>query len=208
MIAPLEKVSWRHVRIDWILAGRFLSESRVCVVSVGSAVQLGAHTLNVERQTMTNIQCPQPRVFRVSATHEPVRCPFKCFQTLYTLRIAAVYTVNVSSHVHVPRSRIGRRTGRTRCVTHPSRFNLSPLISQRCIADDRPNHPVPTFNQPLQGESNFGDSSGPLFSIYSKAAEDEDNKVVERWQKDADGILIFVSPRFGMCLFLHITGML
>ncbi|KAN0105399.1 hypothetical protein V8E52_011066, partial [Russula decolorans] len=29
------------------------------------------------------------------------------------------------------------------------------------------------------------------FSIYSKAAEDEDNKMVERWQKDADGILIF-----------------
>ena len=75
-------------------------------------------------------------------------------------------------------------------MTH--RFNLSPLISQLCIADDRPDHPVTTLNQPLQ--SNFGDSSGPLFSIYSKAAEDEDNKMVERWQKDADGILIFVSP--------------
>ena len=43
--------------------------------------------------------------------------------------------------------------------------------------------------------SHFGDSSGPLFSIYSKAAEDQDNVKVERWQKDADGILIFVSPR-------------
>ncbi|KAF8484504.1 hypothetical protein DFH94DRAFT_842406 [Russula ochroleuca] len=53
----------------------------------------------------------------------------------------------------------------------------------------------PTRNQPAQepshGESNFGDSSGPLFSIYSKTAEEEDNKMVERWQKDADGILIF-----------------
>ncbi len=48
-------------------------------------------------------------------------------------------------------------------------------------------------NPPSHGESNFGDSSGPLFSTYSKAAEDEDNKMVERWQKDADGILIFVS---------------
>ena len=45
----------------------------------------------------------------------------------------------------------------------------------------------------MQGESKFGDSSGPLFSIYSKAAEEEDDKTVERWQKDADGILIFVS---------------
>jgi hypothetical protein len=56
-----------------------------------------------------------------------------------------------------------------------------------------------TSNQPL---SNFGDSSGPLFSTYSKAADDEDNKVVERWQKDADGILIFVSPRVGIRLSL------
>jgi hypothetical protein len=62
------------------------------------------------------------------------------------------------------------------------------------ITDDHRNLPQSTPNQPLQGESNFGDSSGPLFSIYSKAAEDEDNKMVERWQKDADGILIFVSP--------------
>ena len=30
--------------------------------------------------------------------------------------------------------------------------------------------------------------------MYTKAAEDEDNKMVESWQKDADGILIFVSP--------------
>jgi hypothetical protein len=56
-----------------------------------------------------------------------------------------------------------------------------------------PNKP----SHPLGGESNFGDSSGPLFSIYSKAAEDEDNKLVERWQKDADGILFFVSLRVG-----------
>jgi len=48
-------------------------------------------------------------------------------------------------------------------------------------------------SQPLGGASSFGDSSGSLFSIYSKAAEEEDNRVVERWQKDADGILIFVS---------------
>ena len=62
-----------------------------------------------------------------------------------------------------------------------------------------------TSNQPLQGESNFGDSSGPLFSIYSKAAEDEDNKMVERWQKDADGILFFVSPHVAIRLSLHIN---
>jgi hypothetical protein len=31
--------------------------------------------------------------------------------------------------------------------------------------------------------------------MYSKAAEEEDNKMADHWQKDADGILIFVSPR-------------
>lgn len=50
-------------------------------------------------------------------------------------------------------------------------------------------------NRQSKEEPSFGDSSGPFFSMYSEAAEDEDNKMVERWQKDADGILIFVSPR-------------
>ena len=58
----------------------------------------------------------------------------------------------------------------------------------------------------MQGESNFGDSSGPLFSIYSKAADDEDNKIVERWQKDADGILMFVSHHVDIRLSLNING--
>jgi hypothetical protein len=29
--------------------------------------------------------------------------------------------------------------------------------------------------------------------MYLKLAEEEDNKMAERWQKDADGVLIFVS---------------
>ena len=70
--------------------------------------------------------------------------------------------------------------------------------------DGDPNQPAPNQpSRPLQGESS--DSSGPFFSIYSKAAEEEDNKMVERWQKDADGILIFVSPRVGIHLALCIN---
>ena len=56
-------------------------------------------------------------------------------------------------------------------------------------------------NQPSQ-DSNFGDSSGQIFSMYSKAAEEEDNKMAESWQKDADGILIFVSPHVGVRISL------
>ena len=37
------------------------------------------------------------------------------------------------------------------------------------------------------------DSSGLLF--YSKIAEEKDDEMIERWQKDAEGIYIFVSPR-------------
>lgn len=39
----------------------------------------------------------------------------------------------------------------------------------------------------------MSDSSDPLFSMYVKMAEEEDNKMAERWKADADGILIFVS---------------
>ncbi|KAI0245876.1 hypothetical protein BJV78DRAFT_1287035 [Lactifluus subvellereus] len=48
-----------------------------------------------------------------------------------------------------------------------------------------------TQHQALQGQSFFSDGSGPLFNMYVKMAEQEDNKMTDRWQKDADGILIF-----------------
>jgi hypothetical protein len=76
---------------------------------------------------------------------------------------------------------------------------MSPPSNPDIEGDALDGHPQST---PLQGESNFGDSSGPLFSIYSKAAEEEDNEMVGRWQKDADGILIFVSPYAAIYIFL------
>jgi hypothetical protein len=48
-------------------------------------------------------------------------------------------------------------------------------------------------SQPSQGESNLGDGSGPLFSMYSKAADEKDKEMVERWKQEADGIILFVS---------------
>jgi hypothetical protein len=57
---------------------------------------------------------------------------------------------------------------------------MSPLISKLRIVDDPRDYPMTTSNQALQEGSNFEDSSGQLFSIYFKAAEeDEDNKMVE-----------------------------
>jgi hypothetical protein len=53
-----------------------------------------------------------------------------------------------------------------------------------------------------RGGLHFRDSSRLLFSMYSKIAEEKDNKMVERWQKDAKAILIFVSPR--VRIYTHI----
>jgi hypothetical protein len=33
---------------------------------------------------------------------------------------------------------------------------------------------------------------GPIFSMYSEMAAEEDKKMAESWKDDADGILIFV----------------
>jgi hypothetical protein len=54
--------------------------------------------------------------------------------------------------------------------------------------------------RPVPRDLTFGDGSEPLFSIYSKAAGEEDINVVERCQKDAS-ILIFVS----FCVRIHIV---
>ncbi len=39
--------------------------------------------------------------------------------------------------------------------------------------------------------------------MYLKIAEEEDNKMAERWQKDADGILIFVSPHVSIHAYYY-----
>ena len=62
---------------------------------------------------------------------------------------------------------------------------LSLPISPTCILNPPPN--------PLQG-TEFADSSGPLFSMYQRMTKEEDDEMAERWQKDAKGIIIFVSP--------------
>ena len=59
--------------------------------------------------------------------------------------------------------------------------------------DDPRNAPQSESNQTPWGGPSLSDSSDPLFSMYNKMAEEEDNKMVERWKADADGILIFVS---------------
>lgn len=54
--------------------------------------------------------------------------------------------------------------------------------------------------------STLGDSSGTLFSLYSEIATEEDDKKMEHWQKDADGILVFVSHYVGILTVISINS--
>jgi hypothetical protein len=68
--------------------------------------------------------------------------------------------------------------------------------SLTCKVGDQLSQSTP--NQPLcppQEECDLGDISGTIYSQYSKLAEEEDNNMARRFQKDADGILIFVRLR-------------
>ncbi len=70
-------------------------------------------------------------------------------------------------------------------------------------------HPLrPIQDQPFQAGSTFSDSSGPMFSLYSKIAVEEDDKTAERWKTNADGILIFVSLRASIHISLHLSSIL
>jgi hypothetical protein len=64
---------------------------------------------------------------------------------------------------------------------------------------------TPQTSSAQQEEPTYGDSSGPLFKIYSKSAEERDIRVSERWQKEADGIIIFVRPKV-VFYMLHINS--
>ena len=65
-----------------------------------------------------------------------------------------------------------------------------------CTVEGHLYQPPPPPNQSVHEETKFYDSSGPLFTLYSRITEEEDNTMVQRWQKDAEGVIIFVRQRF------------
>ena len=71
---------------------------------------------------------------------------------------------------------------------------LAFVSSPTCNVDDHHEQSQSGHNQQSpQGGSNAGDSSRPLFSLYSKIAKEQDDEMTNRWQQDAKDILIFVS---------------
>ncbi|KAF8471452.1 hypothetical protein DFH94DRAFT_674467, partial [Russula ochroleuca] len=65
--------------------------------------------------------------------------------------------------------------------------NPGPVDGHRNQCLSTPYQPL----RPLQGESNYSDSSWTIYTMYSKIAGDEDSKMVEHCLRDADGTLIF-----------------
>jgi len=87
-----------------------------------------------------------------------------------------------------------------------TRGSAMTLLSSRiCVADGHTDQSQPIQLPPQHsypGEINYGDRSWPLYAMYSKVTQEEDNTRVERFHKSLDGLLVFVSPRFTP-KFLH-----
>ena len=86
-------------------------------------------------------------------------------------------------------------------VSYPLFWTLPHQIHQRalwCIVIEshgsQPEVAQAQLPRPRQEEHHFCDDSWPLYSMYSKFAQEEDDKIAERCQRNADGMLVFVSP--------------
>jgi hypothetical protein len=71
-------------------------------------------------------------------------------------------------------------------------------------APDRPDRGQNAQNQEQQLE--FPDSSESLFLMYTKIAEEEDNKMVEGWKREAEVILLFVHTAVSSFILLQILS--
>ena len=54
--------------------------------------------------------------------------------------------------------------------------------------------PIDDRDRLFKRELDYGDSSWPLYSMYSKIAQQDDNMLAERCQRDTNGTMVFVSP--------------
>ena len=84
----------------------------------------------------------------------------------------------------------------------PVAWSVSAYHLQIYVVDNQPRQPQSVWNQesqPLPREERYGDSSGQFFSVYTRIAKEKDDKMTQRWQKDADSMLVFVGP----CVDIH-----
>jgi hypothetical protein len=72
-------------------------------------------------------------------------------------------------------------------------YDLSFTRALSLVTAGNSNVPRSEQRQQSQGQPTLSDGADPIFNMYVKMSQEEDNKMADRWQKDADGILIFVS---------------
>jgi len=137
--------------------------------------------------------------FPCSCITSSSRCLSRSCQRLYTQRPSIPqHSINVSSSS--PRY----RGWAYRYLIRFSIFASSNSPTTVCMGIEthrsQPGVAQAQLPQQCQGKLHFCDSSWPLYSMYSKFAQEEDDKMAERCQTNADGILIFVSPHECFCV--------
>ncbi|KAH9971338.1 hypothetical protein BGW80DRAFT_454199 [Lactifluus volemus] len=63
--------------------------------------------------------------------------------------------------------------------------------NERVDTTGAPDVPRSEQHQSSQGQPTLSDGAEPIFNMYVKMSQEKDNKMADRWQRDADGILIF-----------------
>jgi hypothetical protein len=99
---------------------------------------------------------------------------------------------------------MGRQTANLKvCFPYPQPFfdPISPPTYSLGVATDQASRM--DDNHRPRSDRRGDDSSGALFSLYQDITEEEDKQRAKRWQKDADGILVFVRTSVSFSTPLH-----
>ena len=119
----------------------------------------------------------------------------RAVRSCHSRHVPISFTIDLLFSFQCPKLSISpRQMSAPMKVHHPlySQFSTTAIAPIGDKIGDRLWLPRSAPNEESQGESSFVDSSGPIFSMYMEMADDEDKKLAESWQADADGILIFV----------------
>ena len=80
-------------------------------------------------------------------------------------------------------------------------FIIFPSLSgSHKYAVSPPNVPEPVQSEDPPVQPKSVDKSEAMFSMYLERSDEEDRKTTERWKRECDAILIFVSHSYQVCL--------
>jgi len=96
---------------------------------------------------------------------------FQCLRVYFQIKRRGILEVYALLHYFIS-------ANLTRLLTRGPPFRAAPVATQGVV-----------IRRPQ-----VGDGPGSFFSMFLKMEAEEDTEMVERWQKDADTILVFVCP--------------